>query len=163
MKTLYIVRHAKSSWEYDVPDDERPLKKRGISDANLVSNTFKKQKLDVDAVFSSYANRAISTCNIFMENLDINPSLLLKTKALYDFSGQQALSFISNIDKTHNNVLIFGHNNAFNWLANVLGDEPIDHLPTCGLVQISFEIEDWQHIQNRGNTNFILFPRHLKH
>jgi phosphohistidine phosphatase len=69
MKTITLVRHAKSSWEYDVNDKERPLKKRGFKDANLVSMAFKKRGLEMDWVFSSPANRALSTCMILEENM----------------------------------------------------------------------------------------------
>jgi phosphohistidine phosphatase len=58
MKTLILVRHAKSSWKYDVEDVNRPLKNRGITDANLVSRAFNNRKLSIDNVFSSPANRA---------------------------------------------------------------------------------------------------------
>ena len=76
MKTLTLIRHAKSSWEFDVSDKERPLKIRGFNDADLVSNAFKEKLLIPDIVFSSPANRALSTCKIFLKNLNISTEKL---------------------------------------------------------------------------------------
>jgi len=95
MKTLILVRHAKSSWKFDLPDKKRPLKKRGISDAYLVSAKFKDENPMIDIIFSSPANRAFSTCKIFMNNLKLNSSDLLHiTDELYDFSGEKVKNFI---------------------------------------------------------------------
>jgi len=163
MKTLILVRHAKSSWKFDLPDKKRPLKKRGISDAYLVSAKFKDENPMIDIIFSSPANRAFSTCKIFMNNLKLNSSDLLHiTDELYDFSGEKVKNFINKLDDTYNNVLIFGHNNALNKLANELGNKYIEHLPTCGLVKILFNSNSWKTINSIGKTDLIIFPKHLK-
>ena len=69
MKKLTLIRHGKSSWNYDVSDRDRPLLERGINDAYLVASALKEPV--VDAVFSSPANRALHTCNIFLRVLNI--------------------------------------------------------------------------------------------
>ena len=76
MKNLILVRHAKSSWEHNVSDDKRPLEDRGITDSQLVSNEFKYHSFHPDIIFSSHANRALTTCKIFMKNLNLSDNIL---------------------------------------------------------------------------------------
>lgn len=161
MKTLILVRHAKSSWEFDVNDKERPLKKRGFNDAHLVSNAFKDRDLTPDIVFSSPANRALSTCNIFLKNLEVSTEKLSVIEDLYDFGGESVINFLKNLSENYKNVMIFGHNHAFTSICNIFGDTFIDNLPTSGLVVIDFDVDSWPTIGN-GTTRFTIFPRDLK-
>ena len=69
MKTLYIVRHAKSSWDYEsIADIDRPLKERGIKDAHLISNYLAETIKKPDVFVTSSANRALHTAIIFCDN-----------------------------------------------------------------------------------------------
>ncbi|MDG5491454.1 histidine phosphatase family protein [Psychroserpens sp. SPM9] len=161
MKTLILTRHAKSSWEYDVSDKERPLKKRGVNDAKLVSSAFKERLLSPETVFSSPANRALSTCKIFMNTLNIPETDIEIIPDLYDFGGEQVIRFLKKLDEDYKNVMIFGHNHAFTSICNIFGDKFIDNLPTSGLVVIDFNVNSWSDIKN-GTTRFMIFPRDLK-
>lgn len=161
MKTLILVRHAKSSWEFNVDDKDRPLKKRGNNDADLVSIAFKNRGLVIDKVFSSPANRALSTCKIFINNLNISNDKLAIKDDLYDFGGEQVINFLKTLNTHYQNVMIFGHNNAFTSICNIFGNTFIDNLPTSGLVVIDFDVDSWIDI-NKGNTRFTIFPRDLK-
>ena len=161
MKTLTLVRHAKSSWKHDVNDKDRPLNKRGCTDAELVSNAFKKKRLVPDCIFSSPANRAMSTCNIFSSNLNFDNEKIEIKNDLYDFDGNQVTHFLKGLDKSHHNVMIFGHNHAFTSICNIFGNSFIENLPTSGLVVIDFDVNSWSEI-NKGSTRFTIFPRDLK-
>ncbi len=161
MKTLILVRHGKSSWEYAVGDKDRPLLPRGINDAILVANDFNTHMKAIDAVFSSPANRALHTSMIFLRQLYISEDKFNLASELYDFSGNHVLSFLKDLDASLTTVAIFGHNHAFTYLANTLGNSYIENLPTSGLVQIEFDIEDWMLIQ-KGVTTKIIFPKQLK-
>lgn len=161
MKTIILIRHAKSSWEHDVNDHERPLKKRGFNDAELVSKGFKKRTISPDAIFSSPANRALSTCKIFMKNLDLDSEKLAIKEELYDFGGERVIHFLKNLSDDYKNVMIFGHNHAFTSICNIFGNRLIDNLPTSGLVVIDFDIDLWSNVGN-GSTRFMIFPRDLK-
>ncbi|MBR9845701.1 MAG: histidine phosphatase family protein [Algicola sp.] len=161
MRQLVLIRHAKSSWKYDVTDAERPLKKRGLRDAALVSKSFKKEGFLPDIIFSSHANRALSTCKIFVENLHLDEKMIHITEELYDFGGQNVMNFIKNIDNSYEKVMIFGHNHAFTSICNIFGDQFIDNLPTSGLVVINFDVTSWQDVK-KGITKLTIFPRDLK-
>ncbi|MGC1473359.1 MAG: histidine phosphatase family protein [Psychroserpens sp.] len=161
MKLLTLVRHGKSSWQYDVDDRDRPLKKRGIKDANLVSMALKSHYKEPDMVFSSPANRALSTAKIFVENLNINPNTFEVVDELYDFGGDNVIRFFKALPSDYKNIMIFGHNHAFTSICNIFGDTFIDNLPTSALVCIKFEVESWAAI-DKGTTETMIFPRDLK-
>lgn len=161
MKTIVLVRHAKSSWEQNVSDLNRPLSMRGFTDANLVSKAFKSYDFHPDAIYSSPANRAATTCNIFMKNLSLPKSLLAIEEQLYDFGGNKVRQFIKSLNDDLKKIMIFGHNHAFTSLTNSLGDTHIDNLPTSGLVKIDFNVDQWQKV-SVGTTKMILTPKDFK-
>lgn len=161
MKKLILVRHAKSSWEFNVIDHERPLKKRGVKDAYLISNHIKSKALRIDLVLSSDANRAKSTASIFTETLQINPQKFRLNNALYDFSGDHLIHTIKTCDNDIDHLMLFGHNHAITYFVNTYGDKFIDNVPTCGLVIIDFNIERWSNLV-KGKTVYSVFPRDLK-
>ncbi|TXE11518.1 histidine phosphatase family protein [Seonamhaeicola algicola] len=161
MKTLILVRHAKSSWEFDVTDHERPLKKRGINDAKLVSETLKHENFKFDKILSSDATRTKETSKIFLKHLNINGSNIEYLYKLYDFAGADLTDVIKNTSKKVNNLLVFGHNHAITAFVNTFGSAYVDNVPTSGVVIINFDVDDWNLI-NEGETIKTIFPKHLK-
>lgn len=161
MKTLVLVRHGKSSWDYKVHDKDRPLQEKGINDAHKVAAAFKKQDIHIDAVFSSPANRALHTCMIFLRELNFPFSNFQVTNELYNFSGESVLRFIKNLNNTFETIMIFGHNYALTNIANTLGSTSIDNVPTSGLVQLSFDVAQWESIVD-GITEKTIFPKQLR-
>ncbi|WP_340076490.1 SixA phosphatase family protein [Leptobacterium sp. I13] len=161
MKRLIIVRHAKSSWEYEVNDKDRPLMERGINDAHIVASAIKEYTQGVDVVFSSPANRALHTCMIFLRNLDIPFAKLQIVKNLYDFSGNKVMSLLKSIPETYRTVLIFGHNDALTFIANELGHQYIDNVKTSGVVVVDFKEQEWVNI-TKGKTIKTIFPKSLR-
>jgi len=98
LKTLLIVRHAKSSWEYPVDDKDRPLKLRGIKDAHLVAN-YVSDKIDTpNVIYSSIANRALHTCAIFTRCLEYPFTKISIKESMYDFGGSGLLATIKSCD-----------------------------------------------------------------
>lgn len=161
MKTLILVRHGKSSWEYSVGDRDRPLLQRGINDAHLVSEKFSEQGIPIDAAFSSPANRALHTGMIFIRQLYLPLNKFQIVNELYDFSGEYILQFVKELNTKLNTVLIFGHNHAFTYIANSLGNTYIENVPTSGLVQLEFDVNDWKSVE-KGSTKQTIFPKQLR-
>ncbi|WP_431124430.1 SixA phosphatase family protein [Flagellimonas flava] len=161
MKQIILVRHGKSSWEYDVSDKDRPLKERGIRDAGLVSKKFAENKPSIDFAFSSPANRALHTSMIVLRNIGFDLDNFQVKEALYDFSGNSVANFVHGLDNSHQTVMIFGHNYAFTTLANTWGDQYIDNVPTSGLVHIKFNVDRWDKVA-KGTSETVIFPKHLK-
>lgn len=161
MKNLILIRHGKSSWEYSVSDKDRPLLQRGINDAITVADEFYEQVFEIDAIFSSPANRALHTAMIFCRQLYFPFDKFQVTNQLYDFSGNEVLGFIRELNINLKSVMIFGHNHAFTHIANSLGNTYIENVPTSGLVHLQFDIEDWAFIE-KGTTVRTLFPKQIR-
>lgn len=162
MKTVFIVRHAKSSWEYEeIKDWERPLKKRGIKDANLVSLKLKNLGIKPDACVSSSAARALNTALIFCENLNFPFSNLKINHSLYSFSDRYLVKTIKALDGAYEQAMIFSHDHGINDFVNRFGSQVIDHIPTCSVVQIDFDVKHWKDIK-KGETKLFITPKSLK-
>jgi len=161
MKHLILVRHGKSSWENEVSDMDRPLKEIGILDAHRVAGHFAKLKIEVQAVYSSPAIRALHTCVIFLRSLSIPFKDFSLIHELYDFSGEQVMQFLRSLPDSETTVMVFGHNHAFTALANTLGNTYIENVPTSGLVHLKFDTNKWTTL-GKGTTENILFPKELR-
>jgi phosphohistidine phosphatase len=161
MKTLYMVRHAKSSWKHDVIDHKRPLKGRGKRDGVLVAAHLGKKIKPPQKIISSDATRALSTAHYLKDAFNTDDANFMTDHDLYDFSGQNVFNIIKNLPEELDRVLIVGHNHAFTSIANMLGNKYIDNVPTCGFVHLEFDVDKWKDIV-RGKTVSTVFPRDLK-
>ena len=162
MKTIYIVRHAKSSWEYEgIADIDRPLKRRGINDAHLMSKHLAKKIDRPDVFISSVANRALHTGVIFCQNFNYPFSNLQIKKELYSFSDGYLVKTVKALDDSFNSAIIFSHDHGINTFVNKFGSKPIAHVTTCGVIAIQFKEKHWKNIK-KGNTTLVKFPRDLK-
>jgi len=161
MKNLYIIRHAKSSWDVPLPDIERPITKRGEMDSHLMGDELAKDLTFQMAVFVSNSQRTKDTYSIiktYLHHLIKNEEF---TDELYVFDRSNLLKFIVNLPNSHNSVLIFGHNFAITDFVNSYGSKIIDNVSTCGFVHLTFDIDHWQDIK-KGKTQKVLFPKNLK-
>lgn len=161
MKRLILIRHAKSSWEYNVIDHQRPLNKRGESDAILLSNHFKAKRMHPDKVLISDATRTRLTAECFVEALSINSKIIEFNHDLYDFSGNDLTKVIKSCDSSINTLMVFGHNHAITAFVNTFGSKYIENVPTCGIVILEFDIEFWGDLK-KGHTLETIFPKDLK-
>ena len=160
MKTLYFIRHAKSSWKHHEDDWKRPLKKRGVLDAIQVSKLLAKTGIKPQVIISSDAVRARSTARYFKDAFALKNDAFILNPQLYDFSGQQVLKLIKELKNTLDYVMLCGHNHAFTSIVNSLGSITINNVPTCGFVAITFEVNKWSEITT-GTTSSMIFPRDL--
>ena len=161
MKTLYIVRHAKSSWKHDLQDHKRPLKGRGKRDGKLVSKKVAKEVKPPQKIVSSDATRTLSTAQFFKDAFNIDDANFETNHSLYDFSGQSVMRIIKSFDDNLDIMMLVGHNHALTSIVNMLGDKYIENVPTCGFVMLQFDAENWKDI-TRGKTIKTIFPRDLK-
>jgi len=138
MKTLYLVRHAKSYWgDQSLKDFDRPLNKRGQRDAPFIGNMLKEKKLEAELVISSPAKRAKKTAQEIAEKLGYPEKRILFNEELYEASLNDILELIKNIDEKYSVVMIFGHNPGLTLLNNNISNLYIDNIPTCGVVALS--------------------------
>lgn len=162
MKDLFLVRHAKSSWEYvDVDDYDRPLKGRGIQDAHSISALLSGQTNTPEAVYSSPAIRAAHTAIIFARNLRFPFSAIQLHEELYMCSEQDLLRFIKGLSDDFDRVMIFGHNPTMTNFVNRCIDQRIDNVPTTGVACFNFDIDRWEDAE--FNARLVLFDYPKKH
>ncbi|MBW2407608.1 MAG: histidine phosphatase family protein [Deltaproteobacteria bacterium] len=161
MKTLYLVRHAKSSWKYPKLDDfERPLNKRGRKNAPFMGRILKKLKVAPDLVISSPANRAAMTARMIASMINYPLEKIRYSESIYEFSEDALISVIKQINDRVNKAMIVGHNPATNGLANYIGDQPIGNIPTSGVCCLELDISSWANISERcGKLKFFEFPK----
>jgi phosphohistidine phosphatase len=149
MKTLYLVRHAKSSWKYPSLDDfERPLNKRGRKSAPFMGEILKKLKVTPNLVISSPANRAAMTARIIAAAINYPLENIVYSEAIYEFSEDALIHVINKIDDSVNSSMVVGHNPAINGI------------PTCGVCCLDLDIPSWAKIgKNCGKISFFEYPK----
>lgn len=161
MKKLILVRHGKSTWEYPVRDHDRVLLQRGIQDAHLIGEHLKELGIKPDRVWTSTAARALQTATLVTEYVDYRLESLALKRDLYTFEEQQLLQVIRACSDDVNTLMVFSHNHGLTELANSLGNQRFDNIPTTGVVVIEFDTESWQNI-SKGVNRFHLFPKELR-
>jgi len=164
MKTLYLVRHAKSSWKYPNLDDfERPLNNRGRKNAPFMGKVLKKLKVAPDLVISSPANRASTTARMIAAAINYPLGNIRYSEAIYEFSEKALIHVVKQIDDAVNKAMVVGHNPAINGLANYIGDQPIGNIPTCGAICVELDISSWAKLNAHcGKLKFFEFPKKPK-
>jgi phosphohistidine phosphatase len=161
MKEIILVRHGKSSWEFNVSDRDRPLTDRGVSDAKLVAHQLLKKSSIPQNIYSSPANRALSTCRIFSKIIGASKDSITVFEDLYDFDGENVVNFIKKLPDDYSDVMIFGHNHALTSISNIFGNIFIGNLPTSGLVKLNIDIDFWKDLK-KGITEYTIIPKELK-
>ncbi len=148
MKTIHLIRHAKSSWkDSSLADVDRPLNKRGVRTGKFMARHLVGAGCCFDHVFCSPALRARATIDLIRQSLETIEFQWTIEPDLYAFDSEALLDFIQLRDEALTDVLIVGHNPALTDLCNQLGHRHIDNIPTCGYAQLTVK-EDcaWQGI-----------------
>lgn len=161
MKTLYLVRHAKSSWDFPELDDiDRPLNSRGAENAPEMGIRLQKKGIRPDLLISSPANRAITTAREIAKKIGYPTDEVQSSREIYHEDEKGLLRIVRKQDEKHSSLMLFGHNPAFTWFANSLTGEHIENIPTAGVVGITFDSDTWQDIDfQKGRMDFFDYPR----
>ena len=161
MKTIYLVRHAKSSWKYpDLDDFERPLNKRGRKSAPFMGTVLKKLKVAPDLIISSPANRASMTARIIADKIGYPLEKIRYSESMYEFSANALIDVVKHLDEVVNKAMLVGHNPALTELSNYIGDQPISNIPTSGVFCADLDIPSWAKISDHcGKLKFFEFPK----
>ena len=163
MKTLYLVRHAKSSWDYhDLSDFERPLNGRGKASAPFMGKVLKKMGVKPGLIVSSPANRAITTASIIARELDYSSDAIQTRFSIYEAGISELLDVVNETNDEFDSLMLFGHNPGFTFLAERLSNTMIDNMPTCGVAAISFKTEKWSEVE-AGSGKLVFFDYPKKH
>ena len=145
MKTLILIRHAKSSWaEEGLSDTERPLNERGKKDAPEMARRLKKKGLKIDAFISSPAKRAKKTARYFAEEFDVDKDAIQIENALYGALPSQFEQIIASLKDKEDIVALFSHNPGITDYANTLTNVHTDNIPTCGIFAVQAGVDNWE-------------------
>ncbi len=150
MKRIFIVRHAKSSWEDpSLSDWERPLNKRGHRDALMMAAWCKNLDYIPEVMISSDAMRAKSTAGIFSIEFFGNDDDLILESSLYHAPAETYFEQCYGLDDNVKSVMMFGHNPGITYLANMVSGDFIDNVPTCGVLVLDMDVKKWQNADPR--------------
>ncbi len=150
MKTLYVMRHAKSSWkEPDLQDHQRPLNRRGKRDLSLMGRHLQAMAVPPDLVVTSDARRALDTAIPIAGMLGVDPSAIRREAGLYHATDAWILALVKSLEADCRVVMIVGHNPGLNDFVNRFLDPPLRNLPTAGIVSLAFAIALWPEIDPR--------------
>jgi phosphohistidine phosphatase len=164
MKTLHLLRHAKSAWDNPgLADRERPLNKRGQRDAPRMGQALAERLAPLSIAVSPARRAQLTLDGLCTGWAALRDMRHYTDEDLYTFSDNDLLDWIQAQDTRHPALFMIGHNPAFTDLVNTLcGDYVLDNLPTAGYAELSLEVDSWHDVaRGCGNLAFTLFPKNL--
>jgi len=162
MKTLYIIRHAKSSLKDIALDDfQRPLSPRGRDDALLMANKLIELNLFPDLILSSPSKRTKCTLDIIANHLGYTKDIVFDNK-IYESNMINLKNIVKNLDNKAKNVFLLGHNPGLNMLAEEFSGF-LKNIATTGIVIIDFDCDSWSEISNKNSKlRDYIYPKKYK-
>ena len=157
MKTLLLIRHAKSSWANpDENDFDRSLNDRGKADAPLMAARIYNKKIPVDAFITSPAKRARKTCEYFIQQYKRSSEEIILKPELYLAGFSVFFHVIEQMNNNINHASVFLHNNGITDFVNQLTDVRIDNMPTCSVFAIKIHTNSWKGFK-QAKKEFLFF------
>ncbi len=157
MKTLMLVRHAKSSHSFGVSSDfDRPLNDRGFREASEMGKKLFKKNTAIDQFVSSPAIRAKTTAELFVAEYNRKMKEILLIPTLYHSDPNQFNEVISQLGDQFDHVAIFSHNPGITDFASNLTNTQISHMPTCSVFAVTAPVDSWKDF-SRAVKSFLFF------
>ena len=160
MLTLYLLRHAKSSWTTQAQSDfDRPLNKRGRQDADDLGRFLQNSNIHPDLVLLSSARRTCETYQLLAAQLPVQPEVVT-LKSLYGASPAEIVADIKNHGRAASHLMVIAHNPGIEALAwHLTGNDPTNALslikskyPTSAMTTLTFDIATWAQIAVQSGT-----------
>lgn len=163
MKTLYLVRHAKSAWDNPlIQDEKRPLMDEGIARAGRIIAYLKAKQVLPDLMVSSQTIRTRETAKLFAAGLGYPVDKIKIERTIYDDFFDKILEMICSTTNEINSLMVFGHNPSMTQITNMFIHPGIDLMPTAGVSCMTFDTDDWAEMRFSDVTDsFIVVPRML--
>ena len=157
MKTLYLLRHAKSSWNFDdLSDQERPLNDRGRDDAPRMGQALARRTIKLDLLVSSPAVRALSTAALVARELEYPHDKIHVEAGIYGADVAGLLAIIRALPDAAESVLLVGHNPTITDTANALSPSRLNEMPTAAVVCLKFSAGQWAGV-GQANAEFYFY------
>lgn len=164
MKTLIIVRHAKSSWEFpDLVDSQRPLLDKGKKRTKkVIDHLMKMQFHKPDLIISSHAVRALETARMMARGFEYPENQIIQSKTVYEGDKDLITDQLYGLDDDIESVMIVGHNPALTSFVNQWLEKPIEWLPTSGVIVLRIPVKKWVDISLHKASSFLkVFPKEI--
>lgn len=165
MKTVILVRHAKSSWKDPSLDDfDRPLNKRGKKNAPFMGEKLKDRQMRPDLILSSPAKRARKTAIAVAKAIDYPKKKIVYDTDMYHAGAGYLFELVKNLEDENNTIMLFGHNPGFNEIADMLCKKNrVYNIPTTGVYCIKFDVSQWKKVEEgKGDFVFFDYPKRYK-
>ncbi|MDB5970767.1 MAG: hypothetical protein JWQ90_3217 [Hydrocarboniphaga sp.] len=161
MRSLTLVRHAKSSWDNAALSDfDRPLNERGRRDAPVMAQRFAHSAELPLQLLASPALRAASTAAIFADALNIQPSAIRYEPKIYEADVATLMEIVRGLDERLPDAVLFGHNPGFTDFCHSLARCEFNELPTCAVARIDLDVERWRDVApGCGRLTAYSFPK----
>ncbi|KIM03816.1 MAG: phosphohistidine phosphatase [Sulfurovum sp. AS07-7] len=163
MKTIYLIRHAKSDWSEPLLDDkERGLNKKGKKSIPIMAKALKEKKIKPDIIISSPAKRTKLTVTGLLKELRFKTQITYADE-LYLADPNTILSAVKEINDKYDFVFIIGHNPGLTEFANLMSDADIENIPTLGIVALKCKIKKWKECRyHKASMEFFIYPKMFK-
>ncbi len=143
MKTLFLLRHAKSDWPENTDDFDRPITDAGHTNAGRMADFCNKYASQIasipEIILTSPAKRTVQTAQYFAKSLEIN---IMEEAKLYNASEKNFILTLENLTDSYHSIILVSHNNGISNFANTLSEEII-HFKTCGLAVFQWDVDTW--------------------
>lgn len=156
MKLLLLIRHAKSSWDFDTDDFDRPLNHRGQKDAPVMAKRLVEKDIKIDCFVSSPARRAITTAAFFAEAYGKRLKDIITFPSLYEPAIPAFYNILEKFDDSFKTVAVFSHNPSITEFANQLTSVKIEDMPTCAVFAVKADVKNWKEFIS-ADKEFLLF------
>ncbi|MBL1232313.1 MAG: histidine phosphatase family protein [Flavobacteriales bacterium] len=163
MKTIYLIRHAKSSWEnHRLSDFERPLNTRGINDTEIIGKELNKLNFNPEKIIASTSVRTTATIQLLCEHINYNFKHVIFNSKLYHPSKENFIRVLEDLPDELESVALVSHNYGISEFADYLTENFMEAMPTCAVVCIALEIDSWKEIvKGLGTTKWYIYPKML--
>jgi phosphohistidine phosphatase len=164
MKTLILVRHAKSDWgNENVQDLFRPLNERGYTDAQILAKQLAQKIAPPQYWLSSPAVRAYTTSLLFANAFNYDIEKIVLNKKIYEASVKTLQTLVTSIPDENETAFLFGHNPGFTKFFNQFSDSDVDNIATCGIASLHNDVLSWKDFLSTEIINdYYLYPKEFK-
>jgi phosphohistidine phosphatase len=165
MKSLFLLRHAKSSWSKEgLPDIDRPLNDRGRKDAPKIGRILRDSGTMPERIVSSPAKRALKTARLVAKELGYPETEISVDPQIYAAAPDALLAVIRELDDAIDRAMLVGHNPGLSELANRLSTDSLGDFSTCTVVRLDFAVDSWRDIRPRsGVPGLFEYPKERTH
>lgn len=161
MKTLLVIRHAKSSWDVTtISDFDRSLNERGKRDVPMMAQRLLDKNIVIDAFVSSPAKRAKKTAELFCTTFNKSKEDIILASPLYHATPEVFFDIVENLDENYQTVAIFSHNPGITEFVNELAEDVmVDNMPTCSIFAVQINAAKWKDFsQAKKELMFFDYP-----